>query len=31
MIDDMILLLEEEGFRLHAPRAPGEIHVERYW
>ncbi len=31
MIDDMTKLLEGEGFRLHAPRAPGEIHVERYW
>lgn len=31
MIDDMIALLEAEGFALHAPRAPGQIHVERYW
>jgi ferredoxin--NADP+ reductase len=31
MIDDMTLLLEREGFREHAPRQPGEVHVERYW
>jgi hypothetical protein len=31
MIDDMIALLEREGFALHAPRTPGQIHVERYW
>lgn len=31
MIDDMTALLEGEGFRVHGPRAPGEIHVERYW
>jgi ferredoxin--NADP+ reductase len=31
MIEDMTRVLEAEGFRLHAPRAPGQIHVERYW
>lgn len=31
MIDEMTRLLEGEGFRVHEPRAPGEIHVERYW
>lgn len=31
MVDELTALLEREGFRLHNPRAPGEIHVERYW
>jgi ferredoxin--NADP+ reductase len=31
MIEDMIRRLEGEGFRLHEPRAPGQVHVERYW
>jgi ferredoxin--NADP+ reductase len=31
MVDDMTLRLEREGFREHAPRQPGEVHVERYW
>lgn len=31
MIEDMIALLEAEGFTVHEPRAPGQIHVERYW
>jgi ferredoxin--NADP+ reductase len=31
MIDEMTALLEREGFRVHASRSPGEIHVERYW
>ena len=31
MIDDMIVLLGREEFRVHEPRAPGQIHVERYW
>ena len=30
MVDDMTLRLRE-GFREHAPRQPGEVHVERYW
>lgn len=31
MIDAMTAILEGEGFRVHAPREPGQIHVERYW
>ena len=31
MVDDMMLVLEAEGFREHSRRQPGEIHVERYW
>jgi ferredoxin--NADP+ reductase len=31
MVDDMQATLEREGFRPHDARAPGEIHVERYW
>ncbi len=31
MIDDMVKMLAEEGYREHKLRRPGEIHVERYW
>jgi ferredoxin--NADP+ reductase len=31
MIDAMTKILEAEGFRVHEPRAPGQVHVERYW
>lgn len=31
MIDEMTKILEAQGFRVHGPRTPGEIHVERYW
>lgn len=31
MIDTMTKVLEGEGFRVHEPRAPGQIHVEKYW
>jgi ferredoxin--NADP+ reductase len=31
MIEDMLRRLEGEGFRIHEPRSPGQIHVERYW
>ena len=31
MIDDMVTILEEEGFREHSRKEPGEIFVERYW
>lgn len=31
MIDEMTRILEGEEFRVHEPRAPGQIHVERYW
>lgn len=31
MIEDMIELLADEGFREHSRKEPGEIFVERYW
>lgn len=31
MIEDMVTILEEEGFREHSRKEPGEIFVERYW
>lgn len=31
MIDDMVAMLAEEGFREHTRKHPGEIFVERYW
>lgn len=31
MIDDMVELLAEDGFREHSRRQPGEVYVERYW
>jgi len=31
MIEDMVKLLAEEGFREHSRKDPGEIFVERYW
>lgn len=31
MIDELTVTLEAEGFRVHGPHAPGEVHVERYW
>lgn len=31
MIEDMVKLLEAEGYTEHKPRAPGNIHMERYW
>ncbi len=31
MVEGMTAILGEEGFRTHEPRAPGQIHVERYW
>ena len=31
MIEEMSRLLQGEDFRVHEPRAPGQIHVERYW
>ncbi len=30
MIDEMVGILEREGFREHSRKAPGQIHVERY-
>ncbi|MFN8389105.1 MAG: ferredoxin--NADP reductase [Bdellovibrionota bacterium] len=31
MIDDVQALLEGRGFAIHKKKAPGNIHVERYW
>ncbi len=31
MCEDMLALLDKEGFREHTRKAPGEVHVERYW
>ena len=31
MIDDMVAMLAEDGFREHSRKEPGEIFVERYW
>ena len=31
MIDDMIRLLADEGFREHSRSTPGEVYAERYW
>jgi ferredoxin--NADP+ reductase len=31
MIDDMVELVAEEGFREHSRNQPGEVFVERYW
>lgn len=31
MIDSMVELLEEEGYTEHSKKAPGQIHLERYW
>jgi ferredoxin--NADP+ reductase len=31
MIDEMTAILLREGFRRHAPGAPGQIHAESYW
>ena len=31
MIDEMVEMLAEDGFREHSRKQPGEIFVERYW
>lgn len=31
MVDDMIAILEGEGFAEHTRKRPGQVHVERYW
>ena len=31
MIDDTVAMLGQEGFTEHTRKAPGQIHVERYW
>ncbi len=31
MIDDMLVILTEQGYKEHSKRSPGNIHFERYW
>ena len=31
MIEDMLQLLAQDGFREHSKKAPGQVHLERYW
>ncbi len=31
MVEEMQAYLQELGYRLHSPRDPGNLHVERYW
>ncbi len=31
MIEDMVTILDEEGFREHSRKDPGHVFVERYW
>ena len=31
MIEDMITILKGQGYNEHKPRAPGNVHCERYW
>ncbi len=31
MIEDMVTILGEEGFREHHRKEPGHVFVERYW
>ncbi len=31
MIEDMVEILEGQGFKEHSKKKPGQIHVERYW
>lgn len=31
MIEEMTKLLETQGYKMHEARAPGQIHVEKYW
>lgn len=31
MIEDLSDILREEGFQNHRKRAPGQLHIERYW
>lgn len=31
MIDDLQALLESKGLNIHKKKAPGNVHVERYW
>jgi len=31
MIDETVSMLQDEGYREHTKKEPGQIHVERYW
>lgn len=31
MVEEMTRLLREDDYRVHEPRAPGQIHIEKYW
>ncbi|NUQ62178.1 MAG: ferredoxin--NADP reductase [Pirellulales bacterium] len=31
MIEDMLQLLAQDGFREHTKKAPGQMHLEKYW
>jgi hypothetical protein len=31
MIDDTVTMLQNEGYKEHTKKEPGQIHVERYW
>ena len=31
MIEDMVEILESDGYREHTRQQPGQVHVERYW
>ena len=31
MIEDMLGILAQEGFREHSRRTPGQVHLEKYW
>lgn len=31
MIQDMLPILSEDGFRQHRKRSPGQVHLEKYW
>ena len=31
MIDDMVVILNKEGYTEHTKKSPGNIHLERYW
>jgi hypothetical protein len=31
MIECMLDLLSDEGFKEHKKREPGQIHLEKYW
>jgi len=31
MVEDMVVLLADQGFKEHTRKEPGQVHVERYW